>query len=148
MKYWISNLPGDIPARDLTRLAKARWSRSRPAGCPPLRGDRHSQIAVRTNRYQVPVRLIGERGRGACDASHLVVYNQNVKVARHERPIAKGGCRLELDHYVEVFRKPGAFPGATALEQARSRCCRWVGASPASTRKRTDQPLQRLAGNR
>ncbi|WP_257033593.1 hypothetical protein [Streptomyces sp. Ag109_G2-15] len=44
-----------------------------------------------------------------------------VEVARHERLIAKGGCRLDLDHYLEaLIRKPGAFPGATALEQARS----------------------------
>ncbi|MFJ6686950.1 hypothetical protein [Streptomyces werraensis] len=42
-------------------------------------------------------------------------------MARHERLIAKGGCRLDLDHYLEaLIRKPGAFPGATALEQARS----------------------------
>ena len=54
-------------------------------------------------------------------ASHLVVYDQNVEVARHERLIAKGAVRLELDHYLEVLvRKPGAFPGSTALEQARS----------------------------
>lgn len=25
MKYWISNLPADIPARDLVLLAKGRW---------------------------------------------------------------------------------------------------------------------------
>lgn len=42
-------------------------------------------------------------------------------MARHGRLIAKGGCRLDLDHYREaLIRKPGAFPGATALEQARS----------------------------
>ncbi|MFB7374173.1 hypothetical protein ACFC0D_30480 [Streptomyces sp. NPDC056222] len=42
-------------------------------------------------------------------------------MARHERLIAKGACRLELDHYLEALvRKPGAFPGATALDQARS----------------------------
>ncbi|MGW0694936.1 hypothetical protein [Streptomyces sp. NPDC002738] len=50
-----------------------------------------------------------------------MVYDKNVEVARHERLIAKGSCRLELDHYLEaLIRKPGAFPGATALEQARS----------------------------
>ncbi|MFD7626337.1 hypothetical protein ACFV7Q_09850 [Streptomyces sp. NPDC059851] len=44
-----------------------------------------------------------------------------MKVARHERLIAKGAVRLELDHYLEVLvRKPGAFPGSTALEPARS----------------------------
>ncbi|QUH06041.1 IS21 family transposase [Saccharopolyspora erythraea] len=85
------------------------------------RVDRYSQITVRTNRYSVPVRLIGKRVRVVLHASHLVVYDQNVEVARHERLIAKGGCRLELDHYLEaLIRKPGAFPGATALEQARS----------------------------
>lgn len=50
-----------------------------------------------------------------------MVYDRNVEVARHERLIAKGGCRLDLDHYLEaLIRKPGAFPVATALGQARS----------------------------
>ncbi|MCZ7434741.1 Mu transposase domain-containing protein [Streptomyces sp. WMMC1477] len=85
------------------------------------RVDRYGQIPVRTNRYSVPIRLIGKRVRVVLHASHLVVYDQNVEVARHERLIAKGAVRLELDHYLEVLvRKPGAFPGFTALEQARS----------------------------
>ncbi|MFF6937715.1 IS21 family transposase [Streptomyces sp. NPDC008312] len=85
------------------------------------RVDRYSQITVRTNRYSVPTRLIGKRVRVVLHASHLVVYDRNVEVARHERLIAKGGLRLDLDHYLEaLIRKPGAFPGATALEQARS----------------------------
>ncbi|GAA2463431.1 hypothetical protein GCM10010405_54940 [Streptomyces macrosporus] len=85
------------------------------------RVDPYGQIPVRTNRYSVPARLIGKRVRVLLHASHLVVYDQNVEVARHERLIAKGRCRLELDHYLEaLIRKPGAFPGATALEQARS----------------------------
>ncbi|MGW7104420.1 Mu transposase domain-containing protein [Streptomyces sp. NPDC054838] len=85
------------------------------------RVDRYGQIAVRTNRHSVPVRLIGERLRVVLHASHLVVYDRNVEVARHERLIAKGGCRLDLDHYLKaLIRKPGAFPGATALEQACS----------------------------
>ncbi|MFE5096283.1 hypothetical protein ACFRCI_39655 [Streptomyces sp. NPDC056638] len=75
------------------------------------RVDRYGQIAVRTNRYSVPVRLIGRRVRVLLHASHLVVYDKNVEVARHERLIAKGACRLELDHYLEApVRKPGAFP--------------------------------------
>lgn len=50
-----------------------------------------------------------------------MVNDRNVEVARHKRLIAKGSCRLDLDHYLEaLIRKPGAFPGATALEQARS----------------------------
>ncbi|WP_328624200.1 hypothetical protein OHA88_03730 [Streptomyces sp. NBC_00353] len=84
------------------------------------RKQRHT-VTFRTNRYSVPVRLIGKRVRVMLHASHLVVYDKNVEVALHERLIAKGSCRLELDHYLEaLIRKPGAFPGATALEQARS----------------------------
>ncbi|WP_245240499.1 Mu transposase domain-containing protein [Streptomyces spiramenti] len=83
--------------------------------------DRDGQIPVRTNRHSVPIRLIGKRVRVILHASHLVVYDQNVEVARHERLIAKGVVRLDLDHCLEVLvRKPGAFPGSTALEQARS----------------------------
>ncbi|MGI5518393.1 Mu transposase domain-containing protein [Streptomyces sp. CA-106131] len=85
------------------------------------RVDRYGQIPVRTNRYSVPIRLIGKRVRVILHASHLAVYDQNVEVARHGWLIAKGTVRLELDHYLEVLvRKPGAFPGSTALEQARS----------------------------
>lgn len=86
-----------------------------------LRVDRFSQISVRTNRYSVPVRLIGRTVRAILHASELVVYDGRQEVARHERLIAKGKARLDLDHYLEALvRKPGAFPGATALEQARS----------------------------
>lgn len=46
------------------------------------RVDRYGQIPVRTNRYSVPIRLIGKRVRVVLHASHLVVYDQNVEVAR------------------------------------------------------------------
>lgn len=86
-----------------------------------LRVDRYAQVSVRTNRYSVPVRLIGRTVRVMLHASEIVFYDGRAEVARHERLIAKGQARLELDHYLEVLvRKPGAFPGATALEQARS----------------------------
>ncbi|MCX4404594.1 MULTISPECIES: IS21 family transposase [unclassified Streptomyces] len=86
-----------------------------------LRVDRYAQVSVRTNRYSVPVGLIGRTVRVMLHASEIVVYDGRKEVARHERLIAKGQARLELDHYLEALvRKPGAFPGATALEQARS----------------------------
>jgi hypothetical protein len=85
------------------------------------RVDRYAQVSVRTNRYSVPVRLIGRRVRVLLHASHLAVYDGQIEVARHERLMAKGGTRLELDHYLEILlRKPGALPGATALDQARA----------------------------
>ncbi|MET8537673.1 IS21 family transposase [Streptomyces sp. NPDC005065] len=86
-----------------------------------LRVNRYGQVSVRTNHYSVPVRLIGRMVRVVLHASELVVYENHREVARHERLIAKGGSRLELDHYLEaLLRKPGALPGATALDQARS----------------------------
>jgi len=76
---------------------------------------------VRTNRYSVPVRLIGRQVRVLLHASHLEVYDGRTEVARHDRLLAKAGTRVELDHYLEaLIRKPGALPGATALEQARA----------------------------
>ncbi|GAA3222441.1 hypothetical protein GCM10020216_034680 [Nonomuraea helvata] len=87
----------------------------------PVRVDRYSQVTVRTNRYSVPARFIGRQLRVMLHASHLIVYDGQQVVAEHERLFAKGGRRLELDHYLEVLvRKPGALPGATALEQARA----------------------------
>jgi hypothetical protein len=85
------------------------------------RVDRYSQITVRTNRYSVPSRLIGRQVRVLLTASDLTVYDGRILVATHERLLTKGGSRLDLDHYLEALvRKPGALPGATALEQART----------------------------
>ena len=85
------------------------------------RVDRYAQITVRTNRYSVPVRLIGRPVRVLLHASHLVIYQGRTEVARHERLIGKGESRYDLDHYLEgLLRKPGALPGATALQQARA----------------------------
>ena len=58
---------------------------------------------------------------GALNASDLVVFDGRTEIARHERLMTKGSTRVDLDHYLEVLlRKPGALPGATALEQARA----------------------------
>ncbi len=85
------------------------------------RVDRYAQVTVRTNRYSVPARLIGRQVRVVLRASDLAVFDGQAEVARHERLAGKSGSRLELDHYLEVLvRKPGALPGATALEQARA----------------------------
>jgi hypothetical protein len=53
-----------------------------------VRVDRYSQITVRTNRYSVPVRLIGRRVRVMLHASELIVYDGQAEVAHHERLLA------------------------------------------------------------
>ncbi|MEV0409047.1 hypothetical protein [Actinoallomurus sp. NPDC050550] len=51
----------------------------------------------------------------------MIVYDGQIEMARHERLLSKGARWLNLDHYLEVLvRKPGALPGATALEKARA----------------------------
>lgn len=85
------------------------------------RVDRYSQVTVRTNKYSVPTRFIGRRVRILLRASELSVFDGQTRIATHERLAGKAQARLELDHYLEAFvRKPGALPGATALEQARA----------------------------
>ncbi|WP_435593660.1 Mu transposase domain-containing protein [Nocardia sp. bgisy118] len=85
------------------------------------RVDRFSQVTVRTNKYSVPVRLVGRQVRVLLRASELIVYDGRSEIARHERVAGKGDTRLELDHYLEgLLRKPGALPGSTILEQARA----------------------------
>ncbi|MFF7645082.1 hypothetical protein [Streptomyces canus] len=85
------------------------------------RVNRFGQVTVRSNAYSVPVRFIGRQLRVLLHANDLVVYDGRTEVARHERLSGRGGSRLVLDHYLEaLLRKPGAFPGSTPLEQARS----------------------------
>ncbi|WP_228839471.1 IS21 family transposase [Nocardia farcinica] len=56
------------------------------------RVDKYSQVTIRTNRYSVPVRLIGRQVRVLLHASHLVVFDGRTVVARHERLLAKGAA--------------------------------------------------------
>nr|WP_317447528.1 hypothetical protein [Streptomyces collinus] len=73
------------------------------------------------NTYSVPVRFIGRQLRVLLHANVLIVYDGRTVVTRHERLSGRNDSRLILDHYLEaLLRKPGTFPGSTALEQARS----------------------------
>ncbi|MGW5136176.1 Mu transposase domain-containing protein [Streptomyces sp. NPDC004135] len=83
--------------------------------------DRFTQISVRGNTYSVPVGFIGRQLRVLLHANELIVYDGRAVVTRHEPLGGRDDSRLVLDHYLEApLRKPGAFPGSTALEQARS----------------------------
>lgn len=85
------------------------------------RVDRYAQISVRSNKYSVPVRVIGRQVRVLLAASELIVYDGRTEIARHQRLAGRAGTCLELDHYLEgLIRKPGALPGSTVLEQARA----------------------------
>lgn len=84
--------------------------------------DSKSRVKVRTNRYSVPVRLANRKVEVRVTARKVEIVHSGKTVAVHERLQGRHGQRLELDHYLELLHtKPGAFPGATALRQARDR---------------------------
>jgi hypothetical protein len=71
--------------------------------------------------YSVPARLISGRIRVLLRADEVIAFDGKREVARHDRLTRKGSESLQLDHYLEVLaHKPGAFPGSTALAQARA----------------------------
>jgi transposase len=114
------------------------------------RVDRFSQISIRTNRYSVPVRLIGRRVRVLLHASELIVFDGRTEVTRHERLLAKAGTRLELDHYLEaLIRKPGALPcpvrprwSRPARRASSPRCTTPGGPQPARRTARPTAPAR------
>ena len=84
------------------------------------RADRKARISVRGSRYSVPAAYAGRRLDVRLGGAALSVHAAGREIARHERSVRKGAEVLVLDHYLEVLtRKPGALPGAVALEQAR-----------------------------
>ena len=94
------------------------------------RVDRRSQICVRTNRYSVPVRLIGRKVRVLLHSNEVIVFADKIEVARHERLIAKNGSRLELDHDQRRGGGRGSQgrPSRSAARRGR-RVCRARGAA-------------------
>ena len=111
------------------------------------RVDRSALITVRMVKYSVPAHLIGQRVRVSLRASCVVVFEGRTVVATHPRLGTRGVTRVELDHYLEVLRhKPGAFPGSTALAQARAAGAvhpgprRVLGGGPQDQRRRGRDP--------
>jgi transposase len=84
------------------------------------RVDSKARICVRQCYYSVPARLAGWTVNVRLGATVVEIRSGGQVVARHERAVTRGTQSLVLDHYLEVLvRKPGAFPNATALAQAR-----------------------------
>lgn len=84
--------------------------------------DTKCRVRVRTNRYSVPASLVGATVTARLTPLEVEISYQGRVVALHERAHLKNQERLDLDHYLELLRsKPGAFPGAVALHQARQR---------------------------
>jgi len=85
------------------------------------RVDHRSRVSVRQCCYSVPARYVGRRLTVRLTATTVEVLDGPKVVASHARAVGRYVDVLCLDHYLEVLaRKPGAFPGATALAQAKA----------------------------
>ena len=86
------------------------------------RVDAKSRVVAKTNRYSVPVRLVGRLVDVRLTPLEVEISHQGQVVARHPRLHLKYAERLELDHYLELLHeRPGAFPGSLPLHQERER---------------------------
>jgi hypothetical protein len=82
--------------------------------------DSKSRVKVRTNRYSVPVRLVGRRVEVRLHALRVEAVHGGQVVAEHKRCYGKFGEQLLLDHYLELLKeKPAALRDSTPLRQAR-----------------------------
>ena len=71
--------------------------------------------------YSVPAAYAGRTVEVRLGGGTVTALAEGRVVARHERSAHRGAEILVLDHFLEVLsRKPGALPGAVALEQARA----------------------------
>ena len=76
---------------------------------------------MRGSRYSVPASYAGRKVDVRLGGGTITALAGGTVIARHERSAHRGAELLVLDHYLEVLsRKPGALPGAVALEQARA----------------------------
>ena len=115
--------------RTIGQMAEAERSALGPLPAEPFdptvplraKADRKARISVRGSRYSVPASFAGRMVDVRLGGAALSVHAGGREVARHERSVHKGAEILVLDHFLEVLaRKPGALPGAVALEQARA----------------------------
>jgi transposase len=81
--------------------------------------DKQGCVAVKTNLYSVPLQA-GTRVRARIHPSHVEVWHDGCRVARHERCHSRRQQVLDLEHYLDVLgRKPGALSGSEPLRQWR-----------------------------
>lgn len=92
-----------------------------------VRVNSKSMVTVRRNQYSVPVSLVGLGAAARIGASHIEIFHQGKRVARHPRLKGASKRSARLDHYLDLLKvKPGALPSSLALRQERDRGA-WPG---------------------
>lgn len=83
------------------------------------RVDKYSTITFAQNRYSVPDHLVGRRLPFRVYSDTIVIYDDGVIVAKHERSYKNHDWRIDIMHYLKTFKqKKGALTNSTALLQA------------------------------
>jgi transposase len=87
-----------------------------------VRVDSKARVCVRNCFYSVPARFVDRRLNVELGAETVTIIGSDGKrVAVHQRALHRKTEVLDLDHYLEVlWKRPGGFPGSTALAQART----------------------------
>ena len=85
-----------------------------------VRVDDKARARVKAASYSVPARLAGRLVRAEVSSERVFIFHAGEQVANWERCWEPYGQRLDLDHYLEVFRhKPQAFLRSLPLRQAQ-----------------------------
>jgi transposase len=87
-----------------------------------VRVDTKARVCVRNCFYSVPARYVDRRLNAELGAETVTIIGPDGKrIASHQRALHRKTEVLDLDHYLEVlWKRPGGFPGSTALAQART----------------------------
>ena len=87
-----------------------------------VRVDTKARVCVRNCFYSVPARYVDQRLNVELGAETVKIIGPTGKaVATHQRALHRKTEVLDLDHYLEVlWKRPGGFPGSTALAQAKT----------------------------
>jgi transposase len=81
--------------------------------------DKQGCVLAKTNLYSVPLQA-GTRVEARVHPSHIEVWHEGRRVARHERCHSRRQHVLDLEHYLDVLgHKPGALSGSKPLQQWR-----------------------------
>ena len=86
------------------------------------RVDTKARVCVRNCYYSVPARFVDRRVTVELGAETVTIVGPDGRrIARHQRALHRKTEVLDLDHYLEIlWKRPGGFPGSTALAQART----------------------------
>lgn len=81
-----------------------------------LRVDKYATISLKTNRYSVPEKLVGEFVEVKVYSSKIVIFHHNIRQGSHLRSYGKHQWIIQIEHYLETFKaKPGALANSSAL---------------------------------